>query len=388
MTDTATETPVVAAEAVPVVVAAEEVPVVVAATEAPVVVAETPVVEKKEEVAEKKEDNVNEKIKTQVEFYFGDSNLRRDNFLSTKIAEGENGFVAITVLTTFNRLKVLSEDIPTIASALKDSEVVEVSEDGTKVRRKGEVTELSKEEGLSRSIYMKGFKPATNDCTIEHVKELLAGNGEVVSVRLRRIKKNRIFKGSCFVEFKTAEEATAATKLSITSPFSRGPLRIIMKEEYIKEKDAEWDEKKVKIEERANQKKEKEAAEEKKFSYDQGKIVNFTGMDTSKTDVNRMTLKGEIETHGTGNVKFIDFNTGDVGGFLRYENPEQAKAAVEKLNADKPELCGCKELVFRVIEGTEEGEYWDKVFEKRDSTVTKRKRKMPNQGRGGYRKRR
>lgn len=48
------------------------------------------------------------KIKKQVEFYFSDSNFRKDKFLREKANADPDGFVPITVLLTFNRLKSLT----------------------------------------------------------------------------------------------------------------------------------------------------------------------------------------------------------------------------------------------------------------------------------------
>jgi hypothetical protein len=74
-------------------------------------------------------------IKKQIEFYFSDSNYRKDTFLKAAAESDPDGFVAISVLLTFNRLKALSTDISLVADAVRDSAVVVVSEDGTKLKR-------------------------------------------------------------------------------------------------------------------------------------------------------------------------------------------------------------------------------------------------------------
>ena len=76
------------------------------------------------------------KIVQQCEFYFGDVNLRKDGFLRQRIEESEDGWIAIAVLLTFNRLRALSDDEATIAEALRGSSLLEVSRDDTKVRRR------------------------------------------------------------------------------------------------------------------------------------------------------------------------------------------------------------------------------------------------------------
>jgi hypothetical protein len=44
----------------------------------------------------------------QIEYYFSDSNFRRDKFLRAKANEDADGYVALTVLLTFNRVKALT----------------------------------------------------------------------------------------------------------------------------------------------------------------------------------------------------------------------------------------------------------------------------------------
>ena len=84
----------------------------------------------------------------QVEFYFSDSNLYRDNFLHDKVKANTEGFVDIALLCTFSRMQWLlseaSESQPPklpdsaaadVAAILKESSTLVVSEDGKQVRR-------------------------------------------------------------------------------------------------------------------------------------------------------------------------------------------------------------------------------------------------------------
>ena len=54
-------------------------------------------------------------IRKQVEFYFSDSNYRKDTFLKAAAESDPDGFVAISVLLTFNRLKSLTTDVAVVA---------------------------------------------------------------------------------------------------------------------------------------------------------------------------------------------------------------------------------------------------------------------------------
>jgi hypothetical protein len=46
-----------------------------------------------------------EAIKKQVEFYFSDSNFRKDTFLKSAAEMDPEGYIPIAVLLTFNRMK-------------------------------------------------------------------------------------------------------------------------------------------------------------------------------------------------------------------------------------------------------------------------------------------
>eukprot|EP00930_Biecheleria_cincta_P039067 TRINITY_DN2686_c0_g2_i1.p1 TRINITY_DN2686_c0_g2~~TRINITY_DN2686_c0_g2_i1.p1 ORF type:complete len:445 (-),score=85.49 TRINITY_DN2686_c0_g2_i1:133-1467(-) len=74
------------------------------------------------------------KIREQVEYYFSDDNLRHDKFLQQLAEQGKDGFVPIRVLLTFNKIKCLTTDSSTLASALCGSSMLLVSEDGMGVK--------------------------------------------------------------------------------------------------------------------------------------------------------------------------------------------------------------------------------------------------------------
>lgn len=72
------------------------------------------------------------KILTQVEYYFSDSNLDHDNFLKSLM--DEHGWVPISKVADFNRLKKMTTDIQLIVEALANSSLLEV-QDGNMRRR-------------------------------------------------------------------------------------------------------------------------------------------------------------------------------------------------------------------------------------------------------------
>nr|XP_005989902.1 PREDICTED: la-related protein 6-like [Latimeria chalumnae] len=76
------------------------------------------------------------KINSQIEFYLSDENLAEDAFLLKHVQRNKKGYVSIKLLTSFKRVKNLTRDWKVVLQALRSSELLEVNEEGTKVRRK------------------------------------------------------------------------------------------------------------------------------------------------------------------------------------------------------------------------------------------------------------
>ena len=155
-----------------------------------------------------------EKIKDQLEFYFSESNLRKDKFLQKEISKTKDGFVGLDVLFTFNKLKALTTDAKEVSDALKDSDLVEVSKDGDKIRRSADLPadDTSKE----RTLYVKGYPLDDADVTIESVGDAFKEYGKVLMVRLRKDSRTKKFKGSAFVEFDKPDCVKAAVDAAYT----------------------------------------------------------------------------------------------------------------------------------------------------------------------------
>ena len=66
----------------------------------------------------------------QVDFWFGDANLHKDRFLREQIEKSRDGYVDISHLVSFNKMKKLTTDGKLIARALKSSSIVELDLEG------------------------------------------------------------------------------------------------------------------------------------------------------------------------------------------------------------------------------------------------------------------
>ena len=191
------------------------------------------------------------KIRRQLEYYFGDFNLMRDQFLKNEIKlsndANNEGYVPIEVMLKCNRLSQLSTDKEKIASAISSSKLLQVKEDGSAVRRNperklpvdDEIYRLSLKSrtcfvsGLPRDEHGKGeTTPASIDEVYNYMEEL-GLEVETVKIRTRTkkvyflkifhsfskfniLRRNKnpkdsthgLFNGSMFVTFATQGDAS------------------------------------------------------------------------------------------------------------------------------------------------------------------------------------
>lgn len=182
-----------------------------------------------------------EKIRKQVNFYFSDSNLPYDKFLWTLRANTPEGWIPLETIASFKKMKMITEDFDTIVKALKEveSEIYEVDEEGKNIRRKSEVVQ---QNHVERSIYVKGL-PLVDADAKDPIAELFKLQDKVddfftekgYTVLCVRMKKNdekpKKFKGSCYIELSSPEEAKKAAE-EATVEFDGNKLEILYKPRY------------------------------------------------------------------------------------------------------------------------------------------------------------
>lgn len=79
------------------------------------------------------EATLKEALKQQIEYYFSVDNLVKDMFLRTKM--GPDGFLPLSLICGFKRVKMMSQDMTFILSAIAESEEVEVQDDQIRKRK-------------------------------------------------------------------------------------------------------------------------------------------------------------------------------------------------------------------------------------------------------------
>ncbi|KAI8102218.1 hypothetical protein M9435_005824 [Picochlorum sp. BPE23] len=360
------------------------------------------------------DDTTKSKIKKQMEFYFSDSNLYRDSFLHEKMSNDSDGFVDISLVCTFNRMKQLlkkvSDDddeagkVKAVSEAVGGSSSLVLSEDGTRVKR---ATPLDKdpkeiaEEIDARSLLVGPFR---FDVTLEELEEYFQSSvGKTNAVRMRRHVSSKDFRGSVFAEFGSVEEAERVLKVSEGGGFvfDGAPLAMEKKAEFVKRKEEERHARKnspynndtaLKTDNHASEKKEEviEVGEKEieEFGAVPGTFVKFDfGGADLKDGVTFGLVKDSFGGKDSG-LMFVEYKQGEQTGCARFSTKETAQAALDACTDGKRLLAGF-EASLTILEGEEEKEYIKKVIIMRKKAAIERAKKEKQggggKGRGGKR---
>lgn len=373
-----------------------------------------------------------EQIRQQVEFYFSDSNFRKDMFLKNAAEKDAEGFVPIATLLTFNKLKALTTDAAAIASALESSETVVVSEDKLKLRRKNPLPEV--DTSKERTLYVKGY-PTDESVTVEDVTAHFQTFGRVLMVRLRReTNDTKAFKGSAFVEFDSVETmkhavaecnkadkqeggsaaVTADQKGNTPSPTisleykGKKMICVLPFTEWLQRKQAQRgngssssagkENKKRKAEDDSEADAKTEEAEAAAAApaddYLKNCILHITNI-PADGGFTLYQIKDAFKVKGM--VKYVDYTEGETTAYVRTADEESAAAIKKAVDAKEIVLKAKEEeaasaaatesaettLEARLLEGEEEATYWSKIISASGTGAGGNKRN--GGGRGGGR---
>lgn len=156
-----------------------------------------------------------ELLRKQLEFYFGDPNLSKDNFMRGLIAKNPKGYVELKTLLGFHKIgQILNahsinkfeERLNSLRQAIKISEILKLCKQNLRVKRKipfdmkhfqGQdfIEELN-----SRTIYIENIPLFANQ---ELVAKVYAKYGRILHVGLPKEGENKKKKnkGFAFIEF-------------------------------------------------------------------------------------------------------------------------------------------------------------------------------------------
>lgn len=334
-------------------------------------------------------------IKKQVDFYFSDSNFRKDAFLRSAAEKDAEGFIPIDTLLTFNKLKAMTTDAAAVAAAMEGSDIVVVSDCKTKLRRKEPLP--MDDNSKQRTLYVKGF-PTEEDISIEDIEAKFSDFGKVLMVRIRRENNaEKKFKGSAFIEFSTEaemqkavdesntatvnEEGVPSSKVTLSyketpfvcvMPFAEWLKRKQDKKGGKKDKDTSSTGKRVREEDEDSA----DEAPEKNEEYTKGCILHVENI---PADGNFTLYQIKDVFKEKGNVKYVEYNEGDVAAFIRVADVESSEAIKKAVDNGDIKL-GEGKITATVLEGAAEEEYWSKII-----SASNQGNKRGGGGRGGGR---
>ncbi|CAF3699573.1 unnamed protein product [Rotaria sp. Silwood1] len=156
--------------------------------------------------------DLEQKIIRQIEYYFSDINMVRDKFLKNESIK-DDGWIPLSLLTTFKRLQSLTTDFQTIMNALKNSfsGLLQLNEIENKIRRHPNRSLPNSQAELeltlkNRTIYVKGF-PQTDDVTLDKLFNFFEKYGATDNIQMKKKFKTKEFNGCVSVIFPTEEKA-------------------------------------------------------------------------------------------------------------------------------------------------------------------------------------
>jgi lupus La protein len=354
--------------------------------------------------------DLEKKIIRQIEYYLGDVNMVRDKFLKNEVTKDE-GWIPLSVLTTFKRLQSLSTDFKTIINALKNSVsgLLQVDETENKIRRHPHRPVPNSQAELelalrNRTVYVKGF-PKTDDVNIDKLLTFFEKFGSIESVQMKKQFKSKDFNGAAFVVFPTEEKAREFVAKSKETPmkYEDGSLlECSLQDDHYKkralesatsgkssdddgkqkrtnDKQTRKDQRKDEIEKKTNEHLEKLNTENLA-----GALIHLAGMAGNAT---RELIKEKFNPFTK--TPWIDFNKGDAEAWVRLNEANTAKDVLEKvLAAGKGKLMiGDKEVTSRIVEGDEEAQFWKEANEKRAAERIKKSERFGGNKRNGRNKR-
>ena len=146
-----------------------------------------------------------DKLRVQMEFYFSAANLSKDKFMNGLLEK--DPYIDLDVFFTFNRIRSLTDDMNLLKRSIEKSPILELSEDGKKVKRSKPVQK--KENEALCTIYVENIPSHVDH---EWVYEIFVKYGTIDYISFPRFKSTGRPKGFAFVEFETPEMANVALR--------------------------------------------------------------------------------------------------------------------------------------------------------------------------------
>ncbi|KAL3072781.1 hypothetical protein niasHS_017755 [Heterodera schachtii] len=333
----------------------------------------------------KSEQQLDEKIMKQIEYYFGDINLPRDKFLQEEMKK-DDGWVSLTTMLKFNRLAALSTDLDQITSALKDSHLIDVSDDNVKIRRNPEepLPENTLEywqEIKRRTVYLKGFP---QESTLDEIAKFVGKFGEVKNILMRKTRGSKetpkVFKGSVFATFVDQEQAKKLASVKDLKFKDEYAMVNKMQEDYWAEKNNERRQQR----ELKKQMRKETIDKQNQSHFVKGLVLKLSGLPMqsgeTKKEVSVHKLKEFFEPYGQPAYAVIEGSEATLrfGGSEENAAQEAWQKAVAAAEGGKVMMDG-SEITAVLLEGEQEAQYWTEFTK---SKVEKQQRMKQGKAKG------
>ncbi|GMJ14196.1 La related protein 6a [Hibiscus trionum] len=127
-------------------------------------------------------DDLKKKIIKQAEYYFSDENLPTDKYMMGLIKKNKEGFVTISVISSFRKMKKLTRNYPSIVAALKESSLLVVSSDGKKVKRRNPLPAIEVRDPKLFTVLVENLP---EDHSVENIKKIFGEVGRIKKISIR-----------------------------------------------------------------------------------------------------------------------------------------------------------------------------------------------------------
>ncbi|KAE8715202.1 La-related protein 6A [Hibiscus syriacus] len=127
-------------------------------------------------------DDLKKKIIKQAEYYFSDEKLPTDKYMMGLIKRNKEGFVLISEISSFRKMKKLTRNYPSIVAALKESSLLVVSSDGKKVKRRNPLPIIEVRDPKVFTVLVENLP---EDHSVENIKKIFGEVGRIKKISIR-----------------------------------------------------------------------------------------------------------------------------------------------------------------------------------------------------------
>jgi len=188
-------------------------------------------------------EELKQRVKAQIEYYFSDENLLKDSFLLKHINRNKQGYVSLKLVASLRKIKSLTKDWEVVLGAVMCSDFLDINPEKTKLRRKAPPPQIDMSH-VNKTVVATNL--SEENVTVSQLEQIFGRYGGIQHVRILQpgkavpidVKKYKSFhpdigKQLCaIVEYDTVEAANAAQqKLDTSQSWRQGMLVELLNKE-------------------------------------------------------------------------------------------------------------------------------------------------------------